>query len=229
MASTGALGATRLLGVTMQPMSAEKSSDTELLASLLAGDEGAFKALVNRHHWAMVHAASYYVSSRSVAEEVTQDTWLAVIRGLCNFEGRSSLRTWIFGILVNHARARGTRESKTIPVATVEDDPTVDPGRFHPSDHRWAGHWNAFPEPWTDMPAQHLVDAETRAVIDDALGALPEPQRIVMTLRDVDGRNSQEVCHLLGITDANQRVLLHRARAKVRAAMEKHFAQVVRT
>lgn len=216
----------------MQPVSTGKSSDAELLASLLAGDEGAFKALVNRHHLAMVHAASYYVSSRSVAEEVTQDTWLAVIRGLCNFEGRSSLRTWIFGILVNQARARGTRESKTIPfsaVATVEDDPTVDPGRFHPPDHRWAGHWAPFPEPWTDMPAQQVVDAETRAIIEDVMRDLPEAQRSVITLRDVDGRDSQEVCQLLGVTEANQRVLLHRARAKVRAAMESYFAQVMRT
>jgi RNA polymerase sigma-70 factor, ECF subfamily len=216
----------------MGPVSTEESSDRELLARLRAGDESAFRALVNRHHWAMVHAASYYVSSRSVAEEVTQDTWLAVIRGLWQFQGRSSLRTWIFGILLNQARARGTRESKTIPfsaVATVEDDPTVDPSRFRGSDQRWAGHWAAFPQPWTDMPAQQLVDAETRAVIEDALQALPEAQRSVMTLRDVDGRNSQEVCHILGVTDANQRVLLHRARAKVRAAMEGHFAQVLRT
>jgi RNA polymerase sigma-70 factor (ECF subfamily) len=214
------------------PVSREDSSDGELLARLRAGDESAFRALVNRHHAAMVHAASYYVASRSLAEEVTQDTWLAVIGGLWQFEGRSSLRTWIFGVLVNQARARGRRESKTIPfssIVTIDDEPTVDPGRFLDSDHPWAGHWAGFPQPWSDIPAQRLVDAETRTLISDAVRALPEAQRLVITLRDVDGWNSLEVCHLLGITAANQRVLLHRARARVRAVLERHFAQVVRT
>jgi RNA polymerase sigma-70 factor (ECF subfamily) len=179
----------------------------------------------------MVRMASYYVRSQAVAEEVTQETWLAVVKGLDRFEGRSSLRTWIFRILANQARSRGTRESRTIPFSTLtsgNDERAVDPQRFRGSDDRWPGHWAAPPSSWSDVPAEKLVDAETRAVVDAAIRALPEGQREVMTLRDLDGWTAEEVCELLALSPVNQRVLLHRARGRVRSALETYFEQVVR-
>jgi RNA polymerase sigma-70 factor (ECF subfamily) len=177
----------------------------------------------------MVRVASYYVRSQAVAEEVTQEAWLAVIQGLDRFEGRSSLRTWIFRILANQARLRGTRESRSIPFSTLGDDePAVDPKRFRGSDDRWAGHWAISPNWWSDVPADRLVDAETRSVVDEAIRALPEGQREVITLRDLEGWTSEEACEFLTISAANQRVLLHRARGRVRAALEAYVAQVVR-
>jgi RNA polymerase sigma-70 factor (ECF subfamily) len=208
---------------------ADEGCDGDLLAALRAGDEGAFRAVVTRHHGAMVRVASHYVRSQAVAEEVTQEAWLAVIQGLDRFEGRSSLRTWIFRILANQARLRGTRESRSIPFSTLGDDePAVDPKRFRGSDDRWAGHWAISPNWWSDVPADRLVDAETRSVVDEAIRALPEGQREVITLRDLEGWTSEEACELLTISAANQRVLLHRARGRVRAALEAYVAQVVR-
>lgn len=212
-------------------MAADDVSEGDVLAALRAGDEGAFRAVVSRHHAAMVRVASCHVRSLAVAEEVTQETWLAVIQGLDRFEGRSSLRTWIFRILVNQARLRGTRESRTIPVSTLaggDDEPTVDPRRFRGSDDRWAGHWANAPQWWSDIPAEQLVDAEIRAVIDEAIRALPEGQREVITLRDLAGWTSEEVCELLAISAGNQRVLLHRARGRARAALEAYVEQAVR-
>jgi RNA polymerase sigma-70 factor (ECF subfamily) len=177
----------------------------------------------------MVRVAGFYVGSRAVAEEVTQDTWLAVIRGLDRFEGRSSLKTWIFRILANQARARGTRESRSIPFSSIagDDEPTVDPGRFRGKEDRWAGHWAVFPPSWSDVPAERLVDAETRSLVDETIRDMPEGQRAVITLRDVEGLDSEETCELLEISEVNQRVLLHRARARVRAALEAYLGQVV--
>jgi RNA polymerase sigma-70 factor (ECF subfamily) len=215
----------------MSTVAADEGSDGDLLAALRAGDEGAFRAVVTRHHGAMVRVASYYVRSQAVAEEVTQETWLAVIQGLDRFEGRSSLRTWIFRILTNQARLRGTRESRSIPFSTLaggDDEPTVDPRRFRGSDDRWAGHWATSPQWWSDIPAERLVDTETRAIVDEAIRALPEGQREVITLRDLEGWTSEETCELLAISAVNQRVQLHRARGRVRAALEAYVEQVVR-
>jgi RNA polymerase sigma-70 factor (ECF subfamily) len=178
----------------------------------------------------MVRVASYYVRSRAVAEEVTQETWLAVIEGLDRFEGRSSLRTWIFRILANQARLRGTRESRTTPFSTLaggDDEPAVARRRFRSGDDRWAGHWAIAPQ-WWDIPAERLVDGETRAVIDQVIRALPDGQREVITLRDLEGWTSEETCELLGISAVNQRVLLHRARGRVRAALNGYVEQVMR-
>jgi RNA polymerase sigma-70 factor (ECF subfamily) len=175
----------------------------------------------------MVRVAGFYVGSRAVAEEVTQDTWLAVIGGLDKFEARSSLKTWIFRILVNQARSRGTQESRSIPFSSIagDDEPTVDPGRFRGADDRWAGHWAISPSAWSDIPAERLVGAETRALVDETIRAMPQGQRTVITLRDIEGWSPDETCELLGITELNQRVLLHRARARVRAALEAYFGQ----
>ncbi len=195
-----------------------------MVVALQAGDEAAFRQLVKRYHPAMVRLARASVASQAVAEEVTQDTWLAVIRGVGRFEGRSSLRTWIFRILVNQARARGTREKRTVPMSSfaTEDDgpPAVDPDRFVPEGQRWAGHWCDPPVPWTDLPAERVVGGETIAIVAEAIDGLPERQREVMTLRDVEGWTALEVCDLLGLTEGNQRVLLHRARSRVRAVLE---------
>jgi RNA polymerase sigma-70 factor, ECF subfamily len=210
---------------------ADVRSDGDLLAALRAGDEGAFRAVVNRHHATMVRLAFCYVRSQAVAEEVTQETWLAVIKGLDRFEGRSSLRTWMFRILTNQARVRGTREARSVPFSSLSsggDEPAVDPGRFRGSDDRFAGHWVSAPQAWSDIPAERLVDAETRAVVDEAIRTLPEGQREVITLRDLEGWTAEETCEVLSINPVNQRVLLHRARSRVRAALDTYLDRVVR-
>jgi RNA polymerase sigma-70 factor (ECF subfamily) len=205
-------------------------SDTEtLLDALRSGDEAAFRDLVVRHQAAMVRVAAAYVPSRAVAEEVVQETWLAVLEGLHRFEGRSSLKTWMFRILINRAKTRGVREHRSIPVSAFhsdddgDDDPSVDPERFLPADHRWAGHWAAPPESWRDLPADQLTAKETLAVVEEAIRRLPVQQRRVISLRDVEGWTPEEVCDLLDLTEGNQRVLLHRARCRVRSALERHL------
>ena len=209
--------------------SAALAGDTEdaaLVAALRAGDEAAFRGLVTRHHAAMVRLARVSVSSQAVAEEVVQDTWLAVIKGIDGFEGRSSLKSWIFAILVNRARSRGVREQRIVPMSSLggegDDGPTVDADRFNPAGRRWAGHWCSPPVPW-EGPSERLMAKETLAVVAEAIRRLPERQRAVVSLRDVEGWSSEEVCALLEISEGNQRVLLHRGRARVRAALEDHL------
>jgi RNA polymerase sigma-70 factor (ECF subfamily) len=183
---------------------------------------------LDAYHASLVRVAQVYVRDRQVAEDVAQDTWLAVIRGIDRFEARSSFRTWLFSILANQARKRGERERRSVPFSTLaardtEDGPTVDPDRFLPEDAaRWAGHWSAAPRPW-DMPEERLIGRETLDVIAAAIETLPEAQRTVISLRDVEGLDSSEVCELLDISEGNQRVLLHRARAKVRTALERYM------
>jgi RNA polymerase sigma-70 factor, ECF subfamily len=202
-----------------------------LLAALRSGSEAAFRELVMRHQRAMLRLAEAYTPSRAVAEEVVQEAWLAVLSGLDRFEGRSSLKTWIFRILVNRAKSRGVREQRSVPFSSIprdtseEEGPAVSPDRFLGDGHRWAGHWARPPEPWSDVPATTAVDSETRAVIEATIAALPIQQRRVITLRDVEGWTSEEVCDLLELSEGNQRVLLHRARSRVRAALERHFQE----
>ena len=187
--------------------------DAELLRQLRAGDEQAFVTLVERYNGSMLRLAASFVPSRAVAEEVVQDTWLAVLRGLSAFQGRSSLRTWMFTILVNRARTTGTREQRTIPFA--DTGPVVDASRFGPD-----GAWSAPPEHWIEE-AEDRLEAEKLAQLLKALvGGLPERQREVVLLRDVEGMTSAEVCQVLAISEANQRVLLHRGRGKLRQALE---------
>lgn len=202
--------------------------ESSVVAALRAGDEDAFRELVRRHHASLVRVARTVVGSHAVAEEVAQDTWLAVIRSISGFEGRSSLKTWIFTILVNQARKRGAREQRTIPMSSLgpgggDDAPAVDPDRFVPDGRRWAGHWVEPPVPWSDVPAERLIGNETVAVAAGAINELPERQREVVTLRDVEGWTAQEVCRLLDLSEGNQRVLLHRARSRVRTTLEKHL------
>jgi len=207
--------------------SAEASADdARLVAALRAGDEKSFLALVQSLNAPMLRVASVYVSSRAVAEEVVQEAWLGVLKGLAAFQGRSSLRRWIFGIVTNCARSRGVREARSTPFSAMgpaeDDEPAVDPGRFLPPDHpRWPGHWSQPPTAWAE---DQVLNKESLAVVDAAIARLPVNQREVITLRDVLGWTSEEACESLAISEGNQRVLLHRARSKVRAALEKHFA-----
>jgi RNA polymerase sigma-70 factor (ECF subfamily) len=202
--------------------------DARLLAGLRAGDEDAFATLVRRHHASLKRVARMYVSTDSVAEEVVQETWLAVIAGLDRFEHRASLKTWLFHILANKAKTRGTRERRSTPFASLAgaggDEPSVPPERFQGDDAAWPGHWAAPPRPWED-PERRLQSLEARAHLRAAIGALPDVQQAVLTLRDVEGLDAGEVCALLDLTDGNQRVILHRARARVRTELERYFEE----
>jgi RNA polymerase sigma-70 factor (ECF subfamily) len=205
------------------------NEDADLLGRLRRGDEAAFGQLMDAHTSAMLRVAMIYVGSRAVAEEVVQETWLGVLRGLDRFEGRSSLKTWIFRILTNIAITRGVRESRSLPFSSLaereaeDSEEPVDPSRFLPADHdRWPHHWALGPTRW-DTPEEGLLGDETRDCILHAVEELPPAQRTVIALRDIEGWPAEEVCDALGLSDGNQRVLLHRARSKVRAAVESHF------
>ncbi len=187
--------------------------DAELLARVREGDEQAFVALVARHHLAMLHLARSFVPSAAVAEEVVQDTWVAVLKGLENFEGRSTLKTWLLQILVNRARSSGVREHRSVAVGDAT--PVVDRARFDAS-----GAWMSPPEHWVEDSDDRLLAEGLAAEIRESLAQLPERQREVVMLRDVDGLSGQEVCDALEISEANQRVLLHRGRSRLRAALE---------
>jgi RNA polymerase sigma-70 factor (ECF subfamily) len=187
--------------------------DQELVARLRAGEESAFIDVVDRYHQPMIRLASAYVPSPSVAEEVVQDTWLGMLRGLDGFQERSSLKTWLFTILVNRARTTGQRERRTTPLGDPE--PSVDPNRFTND-----GHWHQPPVPWTDEIDDQLAAAATMKFVRAAIDELPEGQREVVLLRDVEGFSSPEVCQVLGLSEGNQRVLLHRGRSRIRRALE---------
>jgi RNA polymerase sigma-70 factor, ECF subfamily len=202
--------------------------DLRLATAAQQGDEGAFEALVKRYHASLLRVAMLYLRDKSVAEEVVQETWLGVIRGLDRFERRSLLRTWIFRILTNTAKTRAVRENRSVPFsalasAEADEGPSVEPERFRGADDRWSGHWASPPQSWTDLPESRLVSKETLEVVQDAIAALPVMQAKVMTLRDVEGWSSEEVCALLELSQGNQRVLLHRARSKVRAELERYL------
>jgi RNA polymerase sigma-70 factor (ECF subfamily) len=197
--------------------------DLQLIAALRAGDEAAFVALVRMYDRSLRRLARMFVSSDALAEDVVSEVWLAVLTGLDRFEGRSSLRTWIFRIASNIAKTRGVRESRSVPLSSLggaeEDGPTVDPSRFVKE-----GWWTGPLHSWNADAARIALDDEAMARIQTEIDRLPEVQRMVITLRDVQGLSSDEVCDLLGLTPGNQRVILHRARAKVRAALEDYFA-----
>jgi RNA polymerase sigma-70 factor, ECF subfamily len=207
------------------------TDDWHLINLLRSGDEAAFETLINHYHTAMLRIAMVYVLSRTVAEEVVQETWMAVLESLPRFEGRSSLRTWLFRILSNRAKTRAQREGRTIPFSSLAnvldeaDEPAVEPARFRPAGQQWAGGWVAFPASWEESPEERLLSQETRMYIEKAIAALSPNQREIITLRDIEGWSSEETCSFLGISEANQRVLLHRARSKVRGALEKYFTQ----
>jgi RNA polymerase sigma-70 factor (ECF subfamily) len=202
-------------------------TDLELLARLRAGDEDAFMELVDALQPAMLRVARMYVSTQAVAEEVVQDAWLGVLKGLDRFEGRSSLRTWIFRIVSNIAKTRGQREGRSVPFASLAgddlDQPTFDPSRFMGDDARYPGHWSTFPPDWSGVPEERLLGSETLRVAGSAIEELPPMQAEVIRLRDVLGWSSAEVRNALELSETNQRVLLHRARARVRRALDVYF------
>ena len=199
--------------------------DEELVAALRAGDEAAFAELVERYQSSLVRVARMYVRDRSTAEEVAQETWLAVLNGIDRFEGRSSFRTWLFRILTNRAKTRGQREARSVPFSSIgdPDDPAVDPDRFQNAGEQHPGGWRVFPQPWEGDPEERLLASETRALILDTIEQLPPNQRAVITLRDIEGFDAEETRNVLDLSDTNQRVLLHRARSKVRRALEQYL------
>lgn len=206
------------------------NEELELIAGLRRREEAAFSRLVARYHNSLLRIARMYVRTQDVAEEVVQETWLGVLKGLQNFEGRCSLKTWVFQILINRAKTRGERESRSIPFSALPDldaaaEPSVDPDRFLPASHpEWPGHWSQPPQSWGDSPEKILLSSETRQFLQQAIDALPPSQREVITLRDVNQWSSEEVCNALRISETNQRVLLHRARSAVRRALEIYLA-----
>jgi len=209
--------------VETEPLAGSDPEDSRLLEALRSGDEDAFAELVRRHHGPLKRFARGFGASDAVAEEIVQETWLAVLQGVDSFEGRSSLKAWLFGIVKNQARRRSPRERRSAPFSSLPAEeragPVVDPDRFQGPDAAWPGHWAAPPRPWDD-PHRRLASLEARAHLRRAIGALPERQRTVVVLRDVEGLDSEEVCELLELSEGNQRVLLHRARAGVRNALE---------
>jgi RNA polymerase sigma-70 factor, ECF subfamily len=202
--------------------------DAEVLERLRDGDDAAFAELVDRWSPAMLRIARTYVSNPQSAEDAVQDAWLGVVHGLAAFQGRSTLRTWVFTILVNRARTRGSREARSVPISALardDDGPTVDPDRFRGPADPYPDHWTAagVPPTWEGQPEGRVLAGEALRLLGAALTALPPRQRVVVTLRDVQGLTSEEACDALGITAQNQRVLLHRGRAALRQALEDYY------
>jgi RNA polymerase sigma-70 factor (ECF subfamily) len=205
---------------------AARAAELELVERLRAGDEAAFEALVQRHYGTMLAVARTYVKTRAVAEEVVQEAWLGVLKGIDRFEGRSSLRTWLMRILVNIAKTRAVREARSVPFASLApagEEAAVEPERFRGPEDAFPGHWRAYPADWHLLPEAALSERETLAVVVRAIEELPPAQRAVIEMRDVAGCSAEEVCAALDVSEGNQRVLLHRARSRVRAALERHF------
>ena len=205
-------------------------TDEEIVRRLRDGDEATFTMLVERYHRPMVRVARAYVSDEATAEEIAQDAWLAVLNGLTNFQGRGSLKSWIFSIVCNKAKTRGVRDARSTAFSALASqeaashDPAVPADRFQGPDGRYPDHWAHPPAGWGENPEQRLLQKETLSVLQAAIETLPTAQRTVITLRDLAGQDTESVCNVLGITETNMRVLLHRARSKVRAQMERYFA-----
>jgi RNA polymerase sigma-70 factor, ECF subfamily len=205
-------------------------ADADLLLRLRAGDEDAFMTLVDKYGPLMLRIALTHVRTRAVAEDVVQEAWLGVLKGLDRFEGRSTLKTWILRIVANIARTRGEREARSIPLSSLapdtgEDEPSVAAERFFGSDHAmYPGGWAVPPHSWAQLPEEQLLARETLAQVQASIAKLPARQQEVIVLRDVEGWDPEEVARALDVTPGNQRVLLHRARSKVRADLERYFA-----
>ncbi len=205
------------------------SDENALLAQLRAGDEAAFLTLVDRYASAMHKIARAYVRDDAAAEDVVQEAWLGVLRGLAAFEGRSSVRSWIFTIVVNRAKTRGVRDARSVPFSalareeTERDDPAVAADRFAGPDARWPGHWREDVVSWGERPEERLLGRELRTRIDAAIDMLPPAQRTVIILRDIAGHATGDVCNALELTETHVRVLLHRARAKIRRALDPYI------
>ncbi len=205
---------------------ATPTEDSALVEALQNGDESTFEQLIQKYQASMVRVAMLYVADRTIAEDVVQDTWIGMLQGLGKFEGRSSLKTWIFSILTNRAKTRAEKEGRQQGVSFDDlggDEPAVEQERFTGTDHPFTGHWAELPDDWGGVPENRLLSAETQSVIQTAIEALPPNQRAVIRLHDIEEWTTQEICNILEISESNQRVLLHRARSKVRAALERYF------
>jgi RNA polymerase sigma-70 factor (ECF subfamily) len=213
----------------MQP-TAHVDDDSTIVAGLRRGDEATFERVVSTYSTPLVRLAEDFVRTRAVAEEVVQETWLAVLEGIDRFEARSSFKTWLFRILVNKAKTRGVREARTVPLSTLVDAgaPAVPPSRCPGEDDRWPGHWAAPPRDLASVPEEKLLAREARETVVAAIAELPVSQRLVVTLRDVADWSAPEVCDALGVTESNQRVLLHRGRARLRTALESYLEESAR-
>lgn len=217
------------VSISVDHAEADRSEDQALVSRLRAGDEMAFVDVVDSWSPMMLHVARMFVSTDASAQEIVQETWLAVLRGLDRFEGRSTLRTWVFRILTNLAKTRGVRESRTIPLSSVnpveDTTPTVDASRFRGADDGWPNGWKPVgsPRTWSPSPDDAALAVEIRGQVADALQRLPERQRAVVSLRDVHGLSADEVCAALDISAVNQRVLLHRGRARLRETLEVYY------
>ena len=202
------------------------AADEQIVAALRAGDERTFRELFERSYPMMKRVARGYVASDAVAEEIVQDTWMAIVTGIERFEGRAALGTWMFSILTNQAKSHGARERRAFPFASVApadvEEPDVDSDRFQKDDEAWPGHWATPPRPW-QKPERRLLSLEARDQLKEALAQLPERQRLIVVLRDVEGLSAEEVCDLLELSQENQRVLLHRGRSRLRAFLEKYL------
>jgi len=198
--------------------------EADLIAALRAGEEDAFAQLVDTYAASLMRVAALYVRDRAVIQEVVQETWLGVLRGIDRFEGRSSFRTWLFRMLTNIAKTRAVREARTVPFAALsdeaDDEPSVSADNFLGPGTAWPGHWTTGPDAWR-TPLDDLLTGETRQQLERAIEQLPPTQRRVVTLRDVEGWSSREVCNALEISEANQRVLLHRARTRLRETIDR--------
>jgi RNA polymerase sigma-70 factor (ECF subfamily) len=198
---------------------------------LRAGDESAFVSLIERYNNTMLRLAMIYIPERAVAEEIVQEAWVGVLQGIKRFEGRSSLKTWIFRILTNCARTRAQREGRSIPFSSLPDpevggdEPAVDPDRFLPANADKPGNWASLPSNWSEIPENRLLSQETYACIEMAIVKLPPNQRTVITLHDIEGWSAEEIRNVLSVSEANLRVLLHRARSRVRRALEQYFSE----
>jgi RNA polymerase sigma-70 factor, ECF subfamily len=206
------------------------SEDLGIVERLRAGDEATFMELVERHQAGMLRVARMYVSSQAVAEEVVQDTWIGILQGIGRFEGRSSLRTWMYRILTNVAKTRGVREGRSVPFSALMGDdvdaPSVEPAWFQGIDDPSPGAWSTLPADWRGIPEERLLGNELLAVVRAAIDNLPPMQAEVIRLRDVAGWSSEEVRNALDLSETNQRVLLHRARSRVRRAIDEHLGTV---
>ena len=226
---SGEKKATQHITGSESPVGVASAEDLRLVKALQSGNESAFVSLVNMYHSSMLRLAMIFVPSEAIAEEVVQEAWVGVLHGLDRFEGRSSLKTWIFRILTNRAKTRSQREGRSVPFSSLSEftselhESGIEPERFQGPDQPFPGSWVSLPRSWDEIPEEHILSQETMERIQEAIETLPIGQRDVITLRDIDGCTSEEACDLLGVSEANQRVLLHRARCKVRRALERYF------